>query len=92
MNKFDNFFKKLPWITGFITALVWGSVYILFDKLHGMQAMFERQFPFLIAWLLGLHRETISILSGLFLAMLDALILGVLIGWLFRSLFTGKND
>ena len=88
---FDNFYKKLPLITAIFVALIWGLFYLLFDTLHGMQAMFDQQFPFFVARILGIHNNTMSVVSGVFFAMVDAAIWGAVTGWLLRRMMIGKK-
>lgn len=82
--------KLLPAGLALIFALFWGLVYMFFSLLHGMQAMFDRQFPFLFAALLGIPNESMSLVSGVFFAMLDAAVFGFVLGWLVRGLFSHK--
>ncbi len=87
----DNSYKKMPFITAISAALIWALFYFIFDRLHGMQAMFDQQFPFLAARLLGLHNEPMSLLSGVFFAAVDAGVGGGAAGWLLRRLMLGKK-
>lgn len=86
-NKTGNFHPKLSWLIATFAALIWGFSYFLSAKLHGMQAMFDPMFPFIIARLLGIHEESMSVLGGTLFAMLDAGILGVIVGWLLHLAF-----
>ncbi len=90
-TKFEKFYQKLPIVTGLVFAIFWGVIYLFFAKLHGMPAMFDQQFPFLIAWLLGFHDESMSIVSGTLFAILDAGILGVMFGWVFQRIIRAMN-
>lgn len=51
--------------------------------------MFDQQFPFFTAALLGVHNESMSFVRGIFFAMLDAGILGIIFGWVIRHIFRG---
>jgi hypothetical protein len=82
-----KFLKRLPYLIGGFTAFIWGSIYVLSASLHGMQSMFDPMFPFLIAKLFGFHNKSMSLVSGTFFAALDAGIMGVIFGYLFRLMF-----
>lgn len=86
-HKSVNIRKKLPFLIGTFTALIWGITYFISAQLHGMQVMFDPMFPFLIACILGIHINTMSVLKGTLFAMLDAGTVGWLLGWLIRWIF-----
>ena len=91
MINFEKFHKRLPMITATVFMLFWGAIYLFFSKLHGMQAMFDQEFPFLVAWLLGFQNETMSMVSGTLFAILDGGILGVMFGWVFQRIIRALN-
>ena len=82
--KVQTVLKSVPWVAGVALALVWGVLYFVFDKFHGMQKMFDLQFPFFIAAISGVHSESMSLLSGMLFAMLDGALAGTLLGLLCR--------
>lgn len=82
------FIKILPLIAGLFTALIWSVSYLNFSVLHGMHQMFDQQFPFIIAWVIGVHNENMSQISGAFFAGLDGLLIGSIFGWIAKKIFS----
>lgn len=84
--------KKMPWILSLATALAWGLLYLMFGKFHGMWKMFDREFPFFIAWILGIHQGTMTPITGTLFALLDGALFGGVFGWLFRYALLRKDS
>ncbi|MCB0261509.1 MAG: hypothetical protein R3C41_13270 [Calditrichia bacterium] len=89
LYKSNIFVKILPVIVASSFAIFWAIIYVSFMKLHRMPTMFDQQFPFFLATLLGVHNESMPVVSGILFAMLDAGIFGLVFGWVFRSILKG---
>jgi hypothetical protein len=81
---------KLPLIAALAVALMWGLIYLFFGRLSGMWGMFDRGFPFLTAWIIGIHPGAMTVWEGMFFASLDGLIFGWFFGSLLRLFFSEK--
>lgn len=84
--------KRIPWILSLATALVWGLLYLMLGRLHDMWKMFDREFPFFIAWLIGIHKGTMTPITGTLFALLDGALFGGVFGWLFRYVLLRKGS
>lgn len=91
-EKLKRMLKRMPWILSLVTALVWGLLYFMFGKLHDMWKMFDREFPFFIAWISGIHKGTMTPITGTLFALLDGAFFGGVFGWLFRYALLRKGS
>jgi len=80
-----TFIRRFPLIAAVSLAILWGLVYLAFGVLHGMWSMFDQEFPFVVARLLGVVHSSMSPLAGAAFAMLDGALAGGLLGWGFRK-------
>ena len=76
-----------PLKIAFITGLFWVFVYLSLGRLHGMWPMFDKEFPFLVASVFGVHTGTISVLTGAVLAFTDAVIVGFTLSLILKKMF-----
>jgi len=53
--------------------------------------MFDREFPFFVAWILGIHKGTMKPIIGTLFALLDGALIGAVFGWLFRYILLRKG-
>ncbi|MDE3056789.1 MAG: hypothetical protein KGJ59_02390 [Bacteroidota bacterium] len=85
-NKRQRAIWNILIFTAVISGLLWMMVYLFLDRLHGMQRMFNGEFPFLIASILGLHREAMSVVIGTTLAFLDGAFVGFIFSWFLKMI------
>ena len=85
IQNFSTFPGRIPLIVAFSLALFWGIVYVAFGIMHGMWGMFDQEFPFVIARLLGVTRHSMSPLVGTAFATLDGALAGGILGWVFKK-------
>jgi hypothetical protein len=86
-RRFRRLVRLLPFLIGFLFGLLWALVYVLLGDLHGMWAMYDREFPFLLAKLLGLRVSLMPWRAGILLAFADGGVAGIVITWILSLIF-----
>jgi len=76
----SRFVRRIPLLIGVLFGLFWATAFLALGRLHGMWPMFEREFPFFIASLLGLHMVKMPWWVGVTAAFVDGALVGVLSG------------
>ncbi len=87
---FEKLLNRLPFIAAITIAVLWGAVYLFFGELSGMWKMFDRNFPFFIAWIIRIHPGNMSVWEGILFASVDGGLFGWFVGALLRLLFSEK--
>ena len=82
--------NSIPWILAALFGVFWSTTYLFLGVLHGMWPMFDSEFPFLIAHLLGLHIGHLSIPVRALLVFADGGLIGFVLAWLAVRFFSGR--
>ncbi|GEM_PF-6296745 len=77
-------FRNLAWLTALLAGVVWTFVYYFFGVLHGDWEMYISRFPYLFAALFEFQEQLTSPLLGWLSAILDAVVLGIVFGFIVR--------
>lgn len=78
--------RALPWLMALFFGSVWMLFYYGLGLLHRMWPMFNREFPFLLSSLLGVHHGQMSPFAGGVFAFADGALVGGVLGWAFAWL------
>jgi len=62
---------RMPLLMAGVFGVFWSGLYAFMGMLHGMPAMFDREFPFLLSGFLGVHNGRMSAASGFMWAFAD---------------------
>jgi len=68
-----------------VYGIVWSLIFLLFSIFHGMTKMFNKEFIFFIAKILGVNVNTIW--AGLTFAFLDGALVGFLFGLILMMIY-----
>lgn len=73
----DFFYKKIFVLVPLVFGLLWGTVYLIFARLHNMNKMFNHEFIFGISKIIKIHLDTATL--GFIFSFLDGFILSVIV-------------
>jgi hypothetical protein len=85
-RKSKKFIRRIPLVMGLMFGLLWAFMYFFFGRLHAMWRMFDREFPLFVATVVGVHKGSMSPLTGLLFAFADGAVIGGIMGFLFTHL------
>lgn len=72
-----------------ICGIAWALVFLLFSIFHGMTKMFNKEFIFFIAKILGVNLNTIW--AGLTFAFLDGALVGFMFGLILMMIYKSSR-
>ena len=83
--------RYLPLVVALGFGAFWAVLYLFLGRIHGMWAMFDKEFPFLITAVLGIHEAEMSPGVGALLAFVDSVVAVFLILWTLRFLVARRK-
>jgi hypothetical protein len=67
-------------------------MYFFFGRMHAMWQMFDKEFPLVVAAIVGVHKGNMSPLTGVLFAFADGMIVGGVLGFLFSRLLVSGGE
>lgn len=83
--------KHVPLAMAIVFGLLWTIVFLFLGRLHAMWPMYDAEFPFLLSSMLGIHKETMSPVTGALFAFMDAALMTYILARLFRLFFLRRE-
>jgi hypothetical protein len=75
--------RGMPLLMSLVFGLLWAFTYFFFGRLHAMWRMFDKEFPLFLATILGVHKASMSPLTGLLFAFAEGVVIGGVLGFVF---------
>lgn len=94
-NRIQRTVQRLPFMMALVFGTLWGLSYLFLGRLHEMWPMFDKEFPFLLPSLLGVHKGTMKPIVGMLFAFMDGALVAFTVSGLFvlitRNRWRGNN-
>jgi len=88
----SKFIRRIPLLTSLIFGSLWAFMYFFFGRMHAMWQMFDKEFPLVVAAIVGVHKGNMSPLTGVLFAFADGMIVGGVLGFLFSRLLVSGGE